>query len=88
VGSGVGVRREGRGFVALVTLTVIADDGGEATAFLPVDKARGIGLDLIAAAAHAGADSAIRQLAKARGLDGDSLILAFRELAQIPPDDV
>ena len=78
-------RRDGR-FLPFVQLTVTVEGQGQVTAILPPDKSRSVGLDLIAAAAHASSDAAIRALAKADGLDGDTLILRFRELADIPPD--
>lgn len=87
VGSGTGVASQTDGrMVPLVQLQVEVE-GETVTAFIQPAQARSIGLDLIAAAAHAAADTSIRRLARERGLDGDSLVLAFREAADVPPDD-
>ena len=87
VGSGTGIASQTDGrMVPLVTLTVEVE-GEAVTAYVPPAKARSIGLDLIAAAAHAAADTAIRGLARDQGLDGDGLVLEFRARADIPPDE-
>lgn len=88
VTSGTGVRGSTGGMVPLVSLTIDAGGGVVAVATMGPEQARSIGLDLIAAATHAAADTALRIEAKRRGLDGDTLVLDLRRLAAIPPDDV
>lgn len=86
MGSGTGISSTSGRMVPLVTLDVEVE-GVRVRAVLPVAKSRSVGLDLIAAAAHAAADTAIRSMARDEGLDGDTLVLQFRNRADIPPDD-
>jgi len=86
VGSGTGVSNTTGRMVPLVRLTVTVE-GRTVVATMGPNKARQIGWDLVAAAAHGAADTAIRSVAREHGLDGDGLVAEFAARAGVPPDD-
>lgn len=80
VASGTGFGRSSGNNVPIVRLTVQPTGGVESVLDMRATEARAVGLDLIAAASQAIADTALRRIAKTNGQDGDSLVAQLRDL--------
>jgi hypothetical protein len=82
VSSGTGFSNKTGQSTPIVRLTVLPTGGVESVRDLRAKEARAIGLDLIAAASQAIADTNLRRLAKERGVDGDALVASLLDLTE------
>jgi len=78
VEAGTGFRFATSDALPIVRLTVTDTAGRAITIHLCPLEARAVGLDLIGAAHSAIADTELRGIAQAHGLDGDSLVAGLR----------
>jgi hypothetical protein len=80
VSSGTGFSNATGDSVPIVRVTVQPSGGLESVLDMRAPEARAVGLDLIAAASQAIADTNLRRIAKASGTDGDALVAGLRDL--------
>ena len=83
-GTGVRTENEQALFFPLVRMTTRQDQRPDAIVLhLTPDRARRIGLDLIAASSMAWADTGMRNFAREHGLDGDGLVGTVTALVKV-----